>query len=84
MFNQDLYTTTYVRDYMVTPPAVVNVEDPMDVVMKNLRRQMPGIFRLFRMINTSVSFPRLKFLIPTEEYCNTSPMSKIFDNYGEI
>ena len=34
MFNQDLYTTTYVRDYMVTPPAVVNVEDPMDVVMK--------------------------------------------------
>ena len=34
MFNQDLYTTSYVRDYMVTPPAVVNVEDPMDVVMK--------------------------------------------------
>lgn len=34
MFNQDLYTTTYVRDYMTTPPTVVNMEDLMDTVMK--------------------------------------------------
>lgn len=34
MFNQDLYTTTYVRDFMTTPPTVVNTNDPMDVVMK--------------------------------------------------
>lgn len=34
MFNQDLYTTTYVRDYMTTPPTIVDVEDLMDTVMK--------------------------------------------------
>ncbi|WP_251619721.1 chloride channel protein [Odoribacter lunatus] len=34
MFNQDLYETTYVRDYMTTPPTVVNMEDPMDGVMR--------------------------------------------------
>lgn len=34
MFNQDLYKTTYVRDFMTTPPTVVNTNDPMDVVMK--------------------------------------------------
>lgn len=34
MFNQDLYATTYVRDYMTTPPTVVNMEDLMDTVMK--------------------------------------------------
>ncbi len=34
MFNQDLYDTTYVRDYMTTPPTVVNMEDLMDTVMK--------------------------------------------------
>lgn len=34
MFNQDLYETTFVRDFMTTPPTVVDVQDPMDVVMK--------------------------------------------------
>lgn len=34
MFNQDLYMTTYVRDYMTTPPTIVNIEDLMDTVMK--------------------------------------------------
>ncbi len=34
MFNQDLYTTTYVRDYMTTPPTIVDMEDLMDTVMK--------------------------------------------------
>lgn len=34
MFNQDLYNTTYVRDFMTTPPTIVDVNDPMDVVMK--------------------------------------------------
>lgn len=34
MFNQDLYATTFVRDYMTTPPTIVDVTDPMDVVMK--------------------------------------------------
>lgn len=34
MFNQDLYNTTFVRDYMTTPPTVVETTDPMDVVMR--------------------------------------------------
>ena len=34
MFNQDLYTTTYMRDYMTAPPAVVETSDTMDAVMK--------------------------------------------------
>lgn len=34
MFNQDLYETTFVRDFMTTPPTIVDVKDPMDLVMK--------------------------------------------------
>lgn len=34
MFNQDLYDTTFVRDFMTTPPTIVDVNDPMDLVMK--------------------------------------------------
>ncbi len=34
MFNQDLYDSTYVRDFMTIPPAVVDVTDSMDTVMK--------------------------------------------------
>lgn len=34
MFNQDLYETTFVRDFMITPPTIVDVNDPMDLVMK--------------------------------------------------
>lgn len=34
MFNQDLYTATFVRDFMVMPPTVVDVTDTMDTVMK--------------------------------------------------
>lgn len=34
MFNQDLYGTTFVRDFMVTPPTIVDVTDTMDAVMK--------------------------------------------------
>lgn len=34
MFNQDLYETTFVRDFMITPPTIVDVNDSMDLVMK--------------------------------------------------
>ena len=34
MFNQDLYDKTFVRDFMTTPPTIVNINDTMDVVMK--------------------------------------------------
>ncbi len=34
MFQQDLYETTYMRDYMTVPPAVVEIGDTMDTVMK--------------------------------------------------
>lgn len=34
MFNQDLYNVTFVRDFMTTPPTIVDVTDSMDLVMK--------------------------------------------------
>ncbi len=34
MFNQDLYGKTFVRDFMTTPPTIVDVTDSMDLVMK--------------------------------------------------
>lgn len=34
MFNQDLYNVTFVRDFMTTPPTIVDITDTMDVVMK--------------------------------------------------
>ncbi len=34
MFNQDLYDKTFVRDFMTTPPTIVDLRDPMDVVMR--------------------------------------------------
>ena len=34
MFNQDLYDKTFVRDFMTTPPTIVDIEDSMDMVMK--------------------------------------------------
>lgn len=34
MFNQNLYDTTFVRDFMTTPPTIVEISDPMDVVMR--------------------------------------------------
>ncbi|MDE7074377.1 MAG: chloride channel protein [Odoribacter sp.] len=34
MFNQDLYDITFVRDFMTVPPTIVDVTDPMEVVMK--------------------------------------------------
>ncbi len=34
MFNQDLYDKTFVRDFMTTPPIIVDVTDSMDLVMK--------------------------------------------------
>lgn len=34
MFNQDLYETTFVRDFMMTPPTIVDINDSMDLVMK--------------------------------------------------
>lgn len=34
MFNQDLYDKTFVRDFMTTPPTIVDVTDSMDLVMK--------------------------------------------------
>lgn len=34
MFNPDLYNVTFVRDFMTTPPTVVDITDPMDTVMR--------------------------------------------------
>lgn len=34
MFNQELYDKTFIRDFMTTPPTIVEINDSMDVVMK--------------------------------------------------
>ena len=34
MFDPNMYTNTYVRDYMTRPPAVIDIHDSMEVVMK--------------------------------------------------
>ena len=34
MFNQDMYSKTYVRDFMTTPSVVIDINDSMEVVMK--------------------------------------------------
>ena len=34
MFDHDLYNKTTVRDFMITPPVIVDIHDKMDVVMK--------------------------------------------------
>lgn len=34
MFNSEMYSETYVRDLMILPPDLVEVNDPMDIVMR--------------------------------------------------
>lgn len=68
MFNQDLYTTTYVRDYMVTPHAVVNVEDPMDVVMKKFEE------------TDAWNLP----VIQNDKYIGFVSKAKIFNTYRRV
>lgn len=34
MFDSNMYATTYVRDYMVRPPAVIDIHESMESVMK--------------------------------------------------
>lgn len=68
MFNQDLYTTTFVRDYMITPPAVVNVEDTMDVVMKKFEE------------TGSWNLP----VIQDDKYIGFVSKAKIFNTYRRV
>lgn len=68
MFNQDLYVTTFVRDYMTTPPAVVNVTDPMDAVMKKFEET--GAWNL----------P----VIQDDKYVGFVSKAKIFNTYRRV
>ena len=34
MFDSNMYATTYVRDYMVRPPAIIDIHESMESVMK--------------------------------------------------
>jgi CIC family chloride channel protein len=34
MFNQEMYATTYVRDFMTIPDTVIDINDPIEKVMK--------------------------------------------------
>lgn len=68
MFNQDLYEVTYVRDYMTTPPTVVDVTDPMDAVMKKFEET--GAWNL----------P----VIQDEKYIGFVSKAKIFNTYRRV
>ncbi len=68
MFNQDLYDTTFVRDFMTTPPTVVDVTDPMDVVMKK--------FEDTQAWNLPV--------IENEKYVGFVSKAKIFNTYRRV
>lgn len=68
MFNQDLYETTYVRDYMTTPPSVVDVMDPMDVVMKKFEE------------TSAWNLP----VIQDEKYIGFVSKAKIFNTYRRV
>lgn len=68
MFNQDLYETTFVRDFMTTPPTVVNVNDPMDVVMKKF--EDTGVWNL----------P----VIEDNKYVGFVSKAKIFNTYRRV
>lgn len=68
MFNQDLYETTYVRDYMTTPPTVVDVMDPMDVVMKKFEE------------TSAWNLP----VIQDEKYIGFVSKAKIFNTYRRV
>lgn len=68
MFNQDLYEATYVRDYMTTPPTVVDVTDPMDAVMKKFEET--GAWNL----------P----VIQDEKYIGFVSKAKIFNTYRRV
>lgn len=68
MFNQDLYETTFVRDYMTTPPTVVNVNDPMDTVMKKFEET--GAWNL----------P----VIQEDKYIGFVSKAKIFNTYRRV
>lgn len=68
MFNQDLYDTTFVRDYMTTPPTVVNVTDPMDSVMKKFEET--GAWNL----------P----VIQDDKYVGFVSKAKIFNTYRRV
>lgn len=68
MFNQDLYETTFVRDYMTTPPTVVNVNDPMDTVMKKFEET--GAWNL----------P----VIQNDKYIGFVSKAKIFNTYRRV
>lgn len=68
MFNQDLYATTYVRDYMTTPPTIVDVTDPMDVVMKKFEE------------TSAWNLP----VIQDDKYIGFVSKAKIFNTYRRV
>lgn len=68
MFNQDLYDNTFVRDFMTTPPTVVEVNDPMDVVMKKFEETQAW------------NLP----VIEEERYIGFVSKAKIFNTYRRV
>ena len=68
MFNQDFYEKSFVADFMTTPPAIVNMNDPMDIVMKK--------FETTKAWNLPV--------INNGKYVGFVSKSKIFNSYRKL
>jgi chloride channel protein, CIC family len=68
IFNTDLYDTTFVTDFMITPPAIVDVTDNMDTVMKKFKK------------TNAWNLP----VIENGVYKGFLSKSKIFNEYREI
>jgi chloride channel protein, CIC family len=68
IFNNDLYDSTFVTDFMITPPAVVDVTDNMDTVMKKFKK------------TNAWNLP----VIENGVYLGFLSKSKIFNEYREI
>lgn len=68
MFNQEMYSKTYVRDFMIAPSVVIDIEDSMEKVMKKFEES--GAWNL----------P----VIQNHKYLGFVSKAKIFNTYRKV
>ena len=68
MFNQEMYSKTYVRDFMIAPSVVIDIEDSMEKVMKKFEES--GAWNL----------P----VIQDHKYLGFVSKAKIFNTYRKV
>ncbi|TKG95059.1 chloride channel protein [Puteibacter caeruleilacunae] len=68
MFNAEMYECTHVHDLMISPPEIVNPNDPMNVVMRKFKR------------SNAWNLP----VVDDEQYVGFVSKSKIFNAYRNV